>query len=45
VPGAELVRLEGLGHCPQSDDPAGVARTILEVTARAEVPATARCSG
>jgi pimeloyl-ACP methyl ester carboxylesterase len=41
VPGAELVRLEGLGHCPQSDDPAGVARTILEVTARAEVPATA----
>ena len=41
VPSAELVRLEGLGHCPQSDDPPGVARTILEVTARAEVPATA----
>src|SRR4051812_21156464 len=41
VPGAQLVRLEGLGHCPQSDDPAGVARTILEMTARAEVPSTA----
>src|SRR4051794_5027830 len=41
VPNAELVKLDGLGHCPQSDDPAGVARTILEVTARAEVPATA----
>jgi pimeloyl-ACP methyl ester carboxylesterase len=41
VPNAELVRLEGLGHCPQSDDPEGVTRTILEVTARAEVPSTA----
>src|SRR4051794_25836748 len=35
VPSAELVRLEGLGHVPMSDDPEGVARTILDVTARA----------
>src|SRR4051794_38420700 len=39
VPSAELVRLEGLGHVPMSDDPPGVARTILDVTARATVEA------
>lgn len=32
VPGAELVELRGLGHVPMSDDPATVARTVLEVT-------------
>ena len=32
VPGAELVRLAGVGHVPMSDDPEGVARLILEVT-------------
>jgi pimeloyl-ACP methyl ester carboxylesterase len=32
VPGAELVRLAGVGHVPMSDDPQHVARLILEVT-------------
>ena len=32
VPGAELVRLAGVGHVPMSDDPEQVARLILEVT-------------
>jgi pimeloyl-ACP methyl ester carboxylesterase len=32
VPGAELVRLPGVGHVPMSDDPEQVARLILEVT-------------
>lgn len=32
VPGAELIRQTGIGHVPMSDDPAGVARLILEVT-------------
>jgi pimeloyl-ACP methyl ester carboxylesterase len=32
VPGAELVRLAGVGHVPMTDDPEGVARLILEIT-------------
>jgi pimeloyl-ACP methyl ester carboxylesterase len=32
VPGAELLMLSGVGHVPMYDDPALVARTILEVT-------------
>jgi pimeloyl-ACP methyl ester carboxylesterase len=32
VPGAELVRLAGVGHVPMPDDPEQVARLILEVT-------------
>ncbi|WP_207008164.1 alpha/beta fold hydrolase [Nocardioides aromaticivorans] len=32
VPGAELVRLRGVGHVPMTDDPSLVARTILQVT-------------
>lgn len=32
IPGAESVRLPGVGHVPMFDDPAGVARLILEVT-------------
>lgn len=32
LPGAELIRLAGVGHVPMSDDPAGVAELILEVT-------------
>lgn len=32
LPGAELVRLPGLGHVPMSDDPEAVARLITEVT-------------
>ena len=35
VPGAELVRLAGVGHVPMTDDPEQVARLILEVTAAA----------
>jgi pimeloyl-ACP methyl ester carboxylesterase len=38
VPGAELVRLPGVGHVPMSDDPQLVARTILEVTAPVDSP-------
>ena len=36
VPGAELVRLAGVGHVPMSDDPQQVARIILEVTGAAD---------
>lgn len=32
LPGAELIRLRGVGHVPMSDDPARVAELILEVT-------------
>lgn len=32
APGAEVVRLPGVGHVPMTGDPALVARTILEVT-------------
>jgi pimeloyl-ACP methyl ester carboxylesterase len=32
LPGAELIRLHGVGHVPMSDDPARVAKLILEVT-------------
>jgi pimeloyl-ACP methyl ester carboxylesterase len=32
VPGAELIRQRGIGHVPMSDEPATVARLILEVT-------------
>ena len=33
LPGAEVLRPNGLGHIPMSDDPALVARLIREVTA------------
>jgi pimeloyl-ACP methyl ester carboxylesterase len=33
LPGAELIHLRDVGHVPMSDDPAGVAELILEVTA------------
>jgi pimeloyl-ACP methyl ester carboxylesterase len=36
LPGAELVRLPGVGHVPMSDEPEKVARLILEVTAAAD---------
>jgi pimeloyl-ACP methyl ester carboxylesterase len=32
LPGAELIRLTGVGHVPMSDDPVTVAKLILEVT-------------
>ena len=34
IPGAELVRLPGLGHVPMGDDPEAVADSILQFTAR-----------
>ena len=40
LPDAEWVELPGCGHLAQHDDPELVARTILEVTARAAVAAT-----
>ena len=39
LPDAEWVDLEDCGHLPHHDDPELVARTILEVTARAPVTA------
>ncbi|MET9696667.1 alpha/beta fold hydrolase [Streptomyces sp. NPDC006529] len=38
IPGARLVRLPGCGHVPMNDDPALVARVILD-TARTPLPA------
>ncbi len=35
LPGAELIRLEGVGHVPMFDNPARVAELILQVTDRA----------
>ncbi|MFE4451150.1 alpha/beta fold hydrolase [Streptomyces sp. NPDC056796] len=32
IPGARLVRLPGCGHVPMSDDPAAVARVILDTS-------------
>jgi pimeloyl-ACP methyl ester carboxylesterase len=32
LPGAELIRLRGVGHVPMSDDPVAVAKLILDVT-------------
>lgn len=32
LPGAELIRLKGVGHVPMSDDPVAVATLIMEVT-------------
>ncbi|MFI5831166.1 alpha/beta fold hydrolase [Streptomyces sp. NPDC051578] len=40
IPGARLVRLPGCGHVPMNDDPALVARVILD-TARITSPAPA----
>jgi len=39
VPGAEVVMLPGVGHVPMFDDPALVARTVLEVTTAVGAPA------
>jgi len=36
LPGAELIRLEGVGHVPMSDAPGRVAELILEVTRAAD---------
>jgi pimeloyl-ACP methyl ester carboxylesterase len=36
LPGAELIRQPGIGHVPMSDEPATVARLILEVTTAAD---------
>src|ERR1700757_3460718 len=44
LPGAELIRLSGVGHVPMSDDPAGVAKLILEVTRAADSTRSAAAS-
>ncbi|WP_328297447.1 alpha/beta hydrolase [Streptomyces sp. NBC_00435] len=36
IPGARLVRLPGCGHVPMNDDPALVARVILDTTRRTQ---------
>jgi pimeloyl-ACP methyl ester carboxylesterase len=36
IPGAESIRLAGVGHVPMSDDPARVAELILDVTTAAD---------
>ncbi|MFJ6783716.1 alpha/beta fold hydrolase [Streptomyces yangpuensis] len=41
VPGARLVRLPGCGHVPMSDDPALVARVVLDTARSAAVPVVA----
>jgi pimeloyl-ACP methyl ester carboxylesterase len=46
LPGAELVRLGGVGHVPMSDDPVTVANLILDVTRAADKSAvTAEMGG
>ncbi|MFJ8924228.1 alpha/beta fold hydrolase [Streptomyces sp. NPDC102415] len=43
IPGARLVRLPGCGHVPMNDDPAAVARVILDTSRRpAAAPAAAQ---
>ncbi|MEV7831790.1 alpha/beta fold hydrolase [Streptomyces subrutilus] len=39
LPGARLVRLPGCGHVPMSDDPALVARVVLDTARSARLPA------
>jgi pimeloyl-ACP methyl ester carboxylesterase len=41
LPGAELIRLRGVGHVPMSDDPITVAKLILEVTRAVDTAAVA----
>jgi pimeloyl-ACP methyl ester carboxylesterase len=45
VPGAELVRLDGVGHVPMYDDPVLVVRTILEVTEAVDAAAVDAAAG
>jgi pimeloyl-ACP methyl ester carboxylesterase len=42
LPGAEITTLAGVGHVPMYDDPALVARTILDMTRPTDQEATAR---
>ncbi|MFI7400379.1 alpha/beta fold hydrolase [Streptomyces sp. NPDC049541] len=42
VPRARLVRLPGCGHCPMNDDPALVARVILDGSRRPGTPQAQR---
>ena len=44
LPGAEFIRLKGVGHVPMSDDPARVAELILEVTRAADSTGSAAAS-
>jgi pimeloyl-ACP methyl ester carboxylesterase len=38
LPGAELLRVAGIGHVPMYDEPGEVARLILEVAASCDAP-------
>ncbi|MFD5139309.1 alpha/beta fold hydrolase [Streptomyces sp. NPDC058378] len=40
IPGARLVRLPGCGHVPMNDDPAAVARVILDTSRRPAAAST-----
>ena len=42
IPGADFIKLPGVGHVPMSDDPELVARSILEVTSAADEAAARR---
>lgn len=42
IPGAQLVRLRGLGHVPMADDPRRVAGSILDFTSRVPAPGRPR---
>ncbi|RII13946.1 Lipase 1 precursor [Streptomyces sp. YIM 130001] len=41
IPSARLIRLPGCGHVPMNDDPALVARVLLDATAAASLPSPA----
>jgi pimeloyl-ACP methyl ester carboxylesterase len=45
LPGAELILLSGVGHVPMSDDPARVAKLILEVTRAVDSAANFEAKG
>jgi pimeloyl-ACP methyl ester carboxylesterase len=40
LPGAELIRLDGVGHVPMSDDPATIAQLVLQVTQAVDADAS-----
>lgn len=45
LPGARLIRLPGCGHVPMNDDPALVARVVLDTARSTRIPATGAATG